>query len=55
MLAKINNFRIRYGFIDWILDVHKPNIVTLKMIIMLNFYWHTLEKCRILLMLGDQH
>ena len=55
MLAKVNSFKMRYGFVDRTLDVYKPNAVALKMIIMSNSYWHILEKWKIVLTLGHWH
>ena len=55
MLAKINSFKMRYGFVNQILDVHKLNAVALKMMMMSNSHWHILEKCKILLTLGYRH
>ncbi len=52
MLARTNGFRIRYGFMQRTLDSCKANAMALKMIMMSNSHQDTLEKCRILLMLG---
>ena len=42
---------MKYRFVDWTLKINKPDIIVWKMMI-LNSYWHTGEKCRILLTLG---
>ncbi len=46
---------MRYEFVNQTLDVHKPNAVALKMIMMLNSHQYILEKCRILITLGYWH
>lgn len=51
MLSKTNNFQIKYKIVNQILEIYKTNIITLKIIMILNSYWHTLEKCKILLKL----
>lgn len=44
------NFKINYKFIDQILDIYKVNIVvTLKKIMMPNFYQYIFKKYNILL------
>ena len=44
MLAKSNSFQIRYGFIHRALNINKPNIIALKMIIISSSHAHIFKK-----------
>lgn len=51
----MNNFKIKYGFINQILNICKANaVIVRKMIIMFNFYQYVLKKQKILPKIKNQ-